>query len=1342
MPSARSHRPHRPWRRRLASIFFYNRIGPLHWRSASGCVRQLTRTRPSSTKTDRQPIVGVFAASSSPSRTEFHLVFLAFSATLFRTQDRQILHSGHFWRNPLTADLAARVSDQAPNDTGLPAAHVSPVASNVEAWCKEGSWSMCLTCSSLHPRPLKEPDASRLPRPCTRSCRNCEGASRHWIPCVADVPLPLRGLSDCVVQALRPLDVDCGPYQRNDYGYRIHTALIRFRWSLTSVDQKISALPTRQLRKQARKARQFLLQHTVSEYATFAQKHDDFLQRAATDPDLDPKLPLHFLEEPGLECAVWPDLYFHADLCETVERATDVRRLERAGPQPDPILDEGSELEEAEEPARHSVRRSFLRKVLGPILDYSMDYELLQFVFDLSMWSDIGSKRHALQHMPLRLALKQQPWTPAYWAQRHAALLDLQRQCGPPVLFKTWAPYEWSAPYHRWILDALQKGHRSRQHLAGPETLHLTHIMTEMFREWVHGGAVKHGPSSKRWSTSTLRTSPATSTSILNFAARVEFQDGKRKLPSQAYHGRETPHLHGLTFADSLQGLPLDTRLRADAPAEGHPLRGYVLDGQTGRTGSGWPVHAGPTTMTPDGHFQLHHTELDSDMGIRAYDSEELDVMKFHQDNVVPNEHLSGRGLLLRYVATYLSKFSNSFLAEYLDDTSSSGYSIAFRILATYHPGEPEMWLALAAQRFPQFHVGGTVKPIRAPWPGMDVVPDFVLRYQSCTWRGDDMSLLEWLRKTNDRGAILHWLRRHHLASKNDLSLEMFARQYKTTGEKIIAAETVRVSNDKFFGQWLAMNVPFRDLHSFLQPHLVAKVPDRYLHHACALQHAPRLWTSDDSIRDLLQLEAYGDSYIQNACSMLQAQRALIKQYLDGSLDKSTELDAAAPASGHAAPDVILDLAQMALQEAVNARIDRALAARHAPASEVDRLAREAADANSVLVCTGPPGSGKTLVADLCIQRSVASHATVLYALPTGQLAARVRQRHPGIHVDTCHGAFLLHRPRQEAVGLLVPYDFVLVDEALQLSAEHFDRLLEMWNAADRRPCLLLLGDPWQLPNIDGDSPDQHPKRRLCQHLHLNTVHRCKDSVLAGKLKTLRVGQLSGHAGASFVTHQLCRGHKAWSGHHEPTSEDIAATLRSTNNCTTFLTCTKRGAGLTNQHAVQVLFKNRNKRALGQVPGDYEDNPDNYHDGGKLREDRPPEPSHVVLYAGLRVVLTKNLDKEHHFVNGMPAVVEHVDSAAKSVVVRTDTGFRLPIYPFTDDDVPVGRVVYYPLRLGYAGTVYKYQGAELPHVTVWLDRPRCPAAGYVALSRVHYDRDYLIGGVVTCEDFTPARPAG
>ena len=65
-----------------------------------------------------------------------------------------------------------------------------------------------------------------------------------------------------------------------------------------------------------------------------------------------------------------------------------------------------------------------------------------------------------------------------------------------------------------------------------------------------------------------------------------------------------------------------------------------------------------------------------------------------------------------------------------------------------------------------------------------------------------------------------------------------------------------------------------------------------------------------------------------------------------------------------------------------------------------------------------------------------------------------MRQRHADVELDTCHGAFLFHKPLAEAMGVMTCYDIV-VDEAPQLFKEHFDRLLEMWNAAGPVPCLV-----------------------------------------------------------------------------------------------------------------------------------------------------------------------------------------------------------------------------------------------------------------------------------------------
>jgi hypothetical protein len=88
--------------------------------------------------------------------------------------------------------------------------------------------------------------------------------------------------------------------------------------------------------------------------------------------------------------------------------------------------------------------------------------------------------------------------------------------------------------------------------------------------------------------------------------------------------------------------------------------------------------------------------------------------------------------------------------------------------------------------------------------------------------------------------------------------------------------------------------------------------------------------------------------------------------------------------------------------------------------------------------------------------------------------------------------------------------------------------------------------------------------------------------------------------------------------------------------------------------------------------------------------------------------------------------------------VKTATGYTVSIWPWTDPE-DGKKITYYPVRPGYASTMLKFQGAELQHVTPYMDCPGVPAAGYTALSRVAYEKDYLIGGILTAEHFTPAR---
>ena len=176
-----------------------------------------------------------------------------------------------------------------------------------------------------------------------------------------------------------------------------------------------------------------------------------------------------------------------------------------------------------------------------------------------------------------------------------------------------------------------------------------------------------------------------------------------------------------------------------------------------------------------------------------------------------------------------------------------------------------------------------------------------------------------------------------------------------------------------------------------------------------------------------------------------------------------------------------------------------------------------------------------------------------------------------------------------------------------------------------------------------------------------------------------------------------------------------------------FLTVTRRASAHVNAVAIEVLFGD--SAPLGIFPTDPESNAYNYQ-GSRLIAEAPHE---ITLYTGARVLLTKNLNKAIGFVNGMGATVLGIDGP--NIIVQTDQGRRIAVHPWT---APSGEI-HFPLRLGYASTLHKVQGATLEHITLWLDVPNMPAAAYVALSRVEADLHWQFWGAVTVHHFTPAR---
>jgi len=473
----------------------------------------------------------------------------------------------------------------------------------------------------------------------------------------------------------------------------------------------------------------------------------------------------------------------------------------------DPYADD----EEDDDSTQHSIKRSYAAKLLSPLLGYD-SYPILHFTYDLVMWTDIGSKRNLGRDMPLRLMMAGSPMSPLYWASVKDALLDMVRQCGYPRIFATKAPYEKSFPYHVFVVDQLHKQHLHRQDSASIEALHMAHILTENVRG-VNTGVNCRGRG--KWSRHLLQDPDlGPDQGRVAVMLRLEFQDGTRKAPTQDYHGSGRVHDHWLEFAEKLQSLRLDRCASASSDGHSSVLKGYIAKGQMdNKHQTPWQVHEQASDWD-EAHSatRLHHTQRDHDLGVRAFFPDTVEAIPCHEDV----QECDDDGALQAYLVKYPVKFSDSFSEEFLSD-EHGGDKVAQTVLSRYRPLEPEMVLQLFGQKLRQWRcnsASGGKRNFRVPLPDAKPMPEIVTHYEQCAWRTERTTLLEFLRKTNNKGQINRWLvQKHQKAIQEGTTtntLEAFVSEYKMFGEQLVAAEVFSWRNEKAL--W-SMAADVRSLH-------------------------------------------------------------------------------------------------------------------------------------------------------------------------------------------------------------------------------------------------------------------------------------------------------------------------------------------------------------------------------------------------------------------------------------------------------------------------------------------------------------------------------------------------
>ena len=118
--------------------------------------------------------------------------------------------------------------------------------------------------------------------------------------------------------------------------------------------------------------------------------------------------------------------------------------------------------------------------------------------------------------------------------------------------------------------------------------------------------------------------------------------------------------------------------------------------------------------------------------------------------------------------------------------------------------------------------------------------PRQLQQYLDSAWRKNDLNFLDFLRKTKDDGNIAPWVKQAYKALRENspdrtATLSEFANKTPARGQLAVAVQYLWRLNDAFYGQWLLMNVPSRNLRELNFPEIQKRVPQRHHGFAAAL---------------------------------------------------------------------------------------------------------------------------------------------------------------------------------------------------------------------------------------------------------------------------------------------------------------------------------------------------------------------------------------------------------------------------------------------------------------------------------------------------------------------------
>ena len=671
----------------------------------------------------------------------------------------------------------------------------TPEASDLRTWCIEKSWLFCPKCGHLAFEKLLPSFCTSTPSPLDRKCKCGNGV--YTVPQPDDVPLLLRNLTTEDIRVLRPFDIHCGEYKRVVHGYRQRTGPFRITWSALTVQQKILAIEDQARRIRLQRTFDYLMGKADSSYSKFVEMQargvaQPYAFQIFTAPEFQ-----------GVECALWPSLYHSTALCESMI---------------------------AGQTNRKSGKASFLFKVMSPVVDFSLDFELLQYQYDRWLFKTITGAINSSRASGCspNAALQHKSFSATYWQWQHLYLLDAVKQYGFPSFFLTISPYKWTFPWPQFLEDIRQEHCLEPTDLPLLETLHVAHVLEQVARGYLTGA------NSNRWRHHVLNNEeePAQS-NLLTYFYRIEFQS------------RGTLHLHMLVWVRDLSLIRANL-LHASIPW-GNRNDAFLVADTRKSSSSCLQLCAAPDSFLEraDGrqHLQFHYTPEDAARNLREYISSLLGALRCRTDVQLADD----KAMLLKYVSSYVTKMHEAATVEGLYCTDVTGFQAANSFLRTVHPLAPEMAFQLS-----NLKVAWTdklTKQFRAPHPGQEDTQKDYLQYLKRDVAEEDQSLLEWLRCHSTVGAK---------------AKALGADKY------LVAVKFVSLFNPVYFFQHLLVNYPHR--HAAQLRHLEqATMPPAIQYFSQAVSLMPDCWSRPEQIRQQFNHEGHKSSFLTTLVSYVLA---------------------------------------------------------------------------------------------------------------------------------------------------------------------------------------------------------------------------------------------------------------------------------------------------------------------------------------------------------------------------------------------------------------------------------------------------------------------------------------